>query len=81
MIYMSMLSKAWVPLRLWYRLFTHVTEVLLASKTSVGAVAITSLPASKGVVYYLKETARMVSRVPSKCMLGVVNWSEILLSN
>jgi hypothetical protein len=76
-----MLSKTWVLLRHLYPLFTHVTEVLLASKTSVGAVAIISLPASKGVVYYLKETTRMLSRVPSKYMLGVVNWSEILLSN
>jgi hypothetical protein len=61
-----MLSEAWVLLRLMYRLFTYVTEVLLASKTSVSVVAVISLPASKGVVYYLNETARMLSRVPRK---------------
>lgn len=42
------------------RVFTEMTGVLVATKTSVSVAVVISLPTSKGVVNYLSETTRML---------------------
>jgi hypothetical protein len=53
--------------------FTEVTGVLVATKTSASAAAVISLPTSKGVVNYRSETIRTLVVTPSKLKFDVVN--------
>jgi hypothetical protein len=57
--------------------FTEVVGVLVATETSVSVAGVISLPASKGVVNYLRETMRTLVGAPSKLRVDVVNLREM----